>query len=928
MVSVGIRPFVTLHRRKSFSLIAAVLLLAFVASPGSGLAAAEPNPAAKERSEDFAWFSGLGYPDVKDFPLVRVATGLWSKSGDEPPKNRYVHGFLLGQGGDKFTVMYLDLATDTLTKSAPEAKEHERVGYELKSLPEFAAEYLQELGERANAKPGEWPRRFGETIAQRAEIFVLAWGCSRQGHDDAAADLYFQVARMPSHRGSDQPRLTLRQEIAGELAHAEMWRTVLQCGDTAVSRPQLLEAFERIVKNFPDSEHVKQAKENAKLLRQMIGEDREHAENRKAGKPFAELSSKEQIAELIFQLRDQNGHQWSQPGSCDVFVTDGKEDSPAHQLVKIGYDAVPQLIEALTDTRFSRSVGFHRDFYFSHTVLCVGDCAEQILSQIAGRSFYNAVSTSGYMHQDQQAAATKAAASAWYAELQAKGEKQLLLDETATGDDRAVYQAARLTDKYPDDALPALIAGARKSKEPWTRARLVALAGATKGDAPITFLLDELKNGPTRDCRLAAAVALHGRGRPEAVTAMIVEWNRPRDDEEDRFGRDDLVGFLAGCNEIEAVDALGRGLADRPVDVRVEVVSVFGRDGNLSLSHFGGAGLSPGKAPNEKNRPGLRAAVLKLLLAALDDTEERYGMSGNWNGKDFSDPRVCDVAGHVLSNLDEKCYAFDLSASLAHRDRDRLLLKNVLRKEQGLPELPLPESRVVTPVADEKVAPLLTQLEAADESNQESVEREIYKLGVGALPTLLKRLKDLTNDDPRRAKVDRLSRRLALLVVDVEITEKSLTPDAEIADRLAALIGLPFQPQTFRKLIATLIDKQTREIRGFRLVAVRDEGSPGVVLRLDLLSLRRANDASSSGRPTPSSAAPTDRPFSWDYNERVRVGREQFRHSSGGGTSPPARDDDGGFSESLEKVVAASPDQAIDIRLQVIGEWVESKPKD
>ena len=43
--------------------------------------------------------------------------------------------------------------------------------------------------------------------------------------------------------------------------------------------------------------------------------------SQKPGKPFAELREEEKIAELIFQLRDQNGRQWSQPGSCDVFMT-------------------------------------------------------------------------------------------------------------------------------------------------------------------------------------------------------------------------------------------------------------------------------------------------------------------------------------------------------------------------------------------------------------------------------------------------------------------------------------------------------------------------------------------------------------------------------------------------------------------------------
>jgi hypothetical protein len=98
---------------------------------------------------------------------------------------------------------------------------------------------------------------------------------------------------------------------------------------------------------------------------------------------LAKLDRAEQIRELIFQLRDQHGEQMSWPGSCDVFKTlDEREDTPAHELVKMGYAAVPQLIGALDDRRISRSVTCHRMHFYSHEVLRVRDCAEQILSRI------------------------------------------------------------------------------------------------------------------------------------------------------------------------------------------------------------------------------------------------------------------------------------------------------------------------------------------------------------------------------------------------------------------------------------------------------------------------------------------------------------------------------------------------------------------
>jgi hypothetical protein len=76
---------------------------------------------------------------------------------------------------------------------------------------------------------------------------------------------------------------------------------------------------------------------------------------------------------------------------------------------------------------------------------------------------------------------------------------------------------------------------------------------------------------------------------------------------------------------------------------------------------------------SEKNRakkPAKVAAAVKgLLVAALDHTDEYVGMSGTWDGKEYADPRICDMAGHVLNQLYPKKYAFDLAAQPGARDR-------------------------------------------------------------------------------------------------------------------------------------------------------------------------------------------------------------------------------------------------------------------
>ena len=63
--------------------------------------------------------------------------------------------------------------------------------------------------------------------------------------------------------------------------------------------------------------------------------------------------------------------------------------SPSTQLVAIGEPALEQLIDAVDDDRFTRCVGYHRNFYFSHGIIRVGGCCLRIIERIklSGREF-------------------------------------------------------------------------------------------------------------------------------------------------------------------------------------------------------------------------------------------------------------------------------------------------------------------------------------------------------------------------------------------------------------------------------------------------------------------------------------------------------------------------------------------------------------
>ena len=169
-----------------------------------------------------------------------------------------------------------------------------------------------------------------------------------------------------------------------------------------------------MARDYPGSEYAAKARRTADALRTMVAEDRAHA-----AVPPDQLPIKERVDELIFRLRDQQGEQWSDPGSCEIFAwpvvaahKNSPDTSPAGQLSALGTAAVPQLIAALDDPHFARAVGRWRSYTFSHYVLTVGDCAEQTLEHIAGQRFYQPRTTSSYLSKDGDVPAVRAAVEA------------------------------------------------------------------------------------------------------------------------------------------------------------------------------------------------------------------------------------------------------------------------------------------------------------------------------------------------------------------------------------------------------------------------------------------------------------------------------------------------------------------------------------
>ena len=318
-----------------------------------------------DMESDFKWFSGLGFPDVAACSYGRIADGGWTQSGAEaPPRADYNYGFLLMTNQSVFRVLTIDLMEETLTNREDKTNEYKSVGFKKLDLTSEADAVIQS----PQPPPSEddyWSMSaIQPTLSKRTQLFVVGWACWRHGLANEAGELYERSQISRTRDRQYEATNTFHKLIEKDIARVQIWRSTLCFGDMSVSRPQLLAMFDAIATNYPDSEYHELAVQTAEMLQKMIAEDESHAKI--ATTHLEQLPVGARVSELIFELRDQNGHQYGQPGECDIFndwSIRSNTNTAAHQLVRLGYAAVPQLIAALDDPdsySFSRLFeGFH-----------------------------------------------------------------------------------------------------------------------------------------------------------------------------------------------------------------------------------------------------------------------------------------------------------------------------------------------------------------------------------------------------------------------------------------------------------------------------------------------------------------------------------------------------------------------------------------
>lgn len=649
-----------LHAAMNPLLIASFLFALALAAPAAA-------PLSQEAKADFAWFSSLGYPELKEAKWVQVWDGRGSAPGE-----RAAFGFLLHQEGKRFEVLTADLQQQDYEEEYDPSKPNQRVDASPRSFEVAARQYLDLLKKFA-LTPEMWSIK-DSRLGHRSQIFFMAYAAWQRGHAELAQELYDQAANLPTRKGGKAPPegLKFQDLLEQEMGRAAMWQAARLFTSNRKpwpenrdlpTRTEVLGAFMEVVRRYPYCHEAPQAERTSRLLEQMIAEDKSHPVI--SEEDMAKLPMEEQVRELVFRLRDQRAYQSTYPFAPDIFDSlSSKDESPANRLAAIGVPAVPQLIAALNDTRFTRASYSNRELILTKHTLTIGDCATLILERIAGRSFRPFVW--GTVEENPTKIDPKLL-NDWWQEVQVKGEEQTLVDTLSSGAWQPYGLARVLEAKYPKALEPALIAGLRNARDRSILDDLVREFRAVNSTSLDATLLDLLHQSPNPESKLLAIQKLWDRQHPEALPAALVEFEKLPGSHAGARSYPEMsgyAGFLAGCGDARALRALQGRWDDLPARTRFAVVESLPK----MLAAENHKALRSGEPSLVHRDEASREAALQLLVIALNDNNVAQGLvSYGWP----KSPRICDITLSALHKIEPDVFPFTPKAGTAQWDEEK-----------------------------------------------------------------------------------------------------------------------------------------------------------------------------------------------------------------------------------------------------------------
>lgn len=762
-----------------------------------------------ERAELYAWLDSLGYREQVAKPFVTVE--VWREGANgERRFERPEHGFLVEDSGGLGTVLSLSLVRLATRGPIPVWGPHYRaIGSDLRV---WAGKMLEQSNPSSQVLSNplgssEWPPRL-------LELAVASYACAIRGWDDLSGTLFAQAKR--SVAPSEGRPLPLVSLIKAEIAEEELADIIDGINDNTIPLPTLVAQIRQFRSRFPNFKSLREgegvlAKEIEETLGLMIQEDEEHGN--KPAVPLDHLSVRDRVAELIYRLRDARPDMIMSPGGMLFAGLDRK--SPVAQLLKIGLDAVPQLIDALGNKGFVR-IGRALRYQVR-----IRDVVREILGRIAHKGSFVMLDSNDATFEK-----LKYDARRWYESMVNDGERQVLIDVVRDGGWGAPNNARVLAQKFPADAVAAISAGIRAN--PSRADKLIAALEEVNSLEARALIEEQLKTGTSRALRFEAAKLLVPYDLDTAVDSMILEFDRSSSSGDWEFDENELIRFLAASGRPRAIAALADRQGKRPASVRLAILKPF---------LYGGLPPQMDVHPRRNALPGsseYSAAVERLLISAISDddaVETQMFWSDSSGSGSFWNPQVREVAAYALSRTFPEKYPYATSNSPFDSRLRYARIVNTWRKGQGLPLVDEPRRPIVKSAPAKVIDPLLTAALKGTEERQNKALREIQRLG---LPALRAVLSALDREDPYSEAHSRLAataRRLSCVVREVEIV--GAPPEAKgFAKFVGKLEGEVLSSERLVTLLQTAVRSWKPSFGTISISAERDNDGSGILLKV------------------------------------------------------------------------------------------------
>ena len=736
---------------------------------------------AELAAKTFATLDRYDPLDTSKLPFVKVT---W------PGSDRARRGFLLSESNGVATIRFVDLATSRVTTESRPSSQEKPASVERDDITKYA----KELVERVNGRGGPDDRYYlhpTETMSPTAEALLLARACARRGLRHEVAEL------LACLQGLD--------DALTSVAQGARWQLSIECADPKIPRAALLEHHRRWLEVFTLPDMWRQMVDNhVKILARMVGEDEERAA---ASRPSSAPSNDDLAAQLIVDLRNQED-----PPSYDMFLVNGDyisghgtqeswNESTAGRLKKLGFSAIPRLIDALEDDTLTRCVWYNSRFGGSFWVVPVSAFANSILGEISGISIGG---TPAEVHGKW---------TTWWKEIQTKGEEAVTAETVARGDDTSSSCAEHFLERWPK-RVGDVIAGAKRADNRAVRDLLVSIVGKSDEPQAAAFLREELEKGPYATSRISAAKAMLAKGNQEGLRAIQRAW---RSGSAHRGVRDPSVPeavadfdyaislgegskatieFLISAGDFDALDCVASSVLMLTPNDRRTVLDA------IRYEHIDGI-LK--KAP-DVSKPKFESLVEDMLAGMLDDNYRERGWSSHgasYRGKSgqLLNARTSDLAAVALAADWPDRYDFDSTGSVKSRDAGIVDVKNRWRKSRGLPELPPRKPRDLRS-NDPEIPRIVAQLVAS--SSPEEVQKDRTKLesmGLGALPWVEDKIRELPADHPAQKELGALAGDLANYVREVSVVADGWDFPPALASRAKAMKGARLESRVTLQLL-------------------------------------------------------------------------------------------------------------------------------